>query len=138
MGNINALRDWGHAKEYVEMQWRMLQQDEAEDYVIATGRMTTVREFIELTAIKLNWGGIKWEGEGLNEIGKRIDNNQIVIRISPKFYRPAEVENLLGDASKAHLKLGWKPNIKLEELVSEMVESDMKLAHIELKKINNS
>ena len=139
MGNINSLRDWGHAKEYVEMQWRMLQQKEAEDYVIATGRMTSVREFIELAAIELNWGGINWEGEGMDEIGKRKDNNKTVIRINPKFYRPAEVENLLGDASKAHIKLGWKPNIKLEELVSEMIESDIKLANIELKnKILNS
>ncbi len=127
LGNINALRDWGHAKEYVEMQWRMLQQEKPDDFVIATGKMTSVRDFIEICALKLNWSGISWEGEGIKEVGRRKDNNKIVIRISQKYYRPAEVENLLGDPSKAHLKLGWKPIIKLEELISEMIESDIKI-----------
>ena len=126
LGNINALRDWGHAKEYVEMQWRMLQQEKPDDFVISTGKMTSVREFIEICALKLNWSGINWEGEGINEVGRRKDNKKIVIRISEKYYRPSEVENLLGDASKAHLKLGWKPIIKLEELISEMIDSDIK------------
>ncbi len=126
MGNIDSLRDWGHAKDYVEMQWRMLQQDEPEDYVIATGHQTSVRKFIELSAIELGWGGIHWEGEGLNEIGKRKDNNQIVITVSPEFFRPAEVDSLLGLPEKAHTKLGWKPTTSLEELVNEMIREDLK------------
>ena len=128
LGNLDAFRDWGHAKDYVEMQWRMLQQDKPEDYVIATGQMTSVRKFIEIASEKLNWGGIKWEGTGESEIGRRRDNNEIVIKIDPKFYRPAEVEQLLGNASKAHTKLGWEPKISLEELIYEMIESDKKLA----------
>ena len=132
MGNINSLRDWGHASEYVEMQWRMLQQNEPKDFVIATGKTTSIKEFIELSAIKLNWGGIIWEGKGIDEIGKRKDNKQIVIKIDSKFYRPAEVNNLLGDPRKAHLELGWQPKIGLEELVSEMIDHDMNLANKEL------
>ena len=128
LGNINALRDWGHAKEYVEMQWRMLQQEQPEDFVIATGKMNSVRSFIEIAAEILGWGGISWEGEGVNEIGRRKDNKKVVIRINPKFYRPAEVENLLGDPSKAHEKLGWKPIITFEQLILEMIESDLKIA----------
>ena len=128
MGNINSLRDWGHAKDYVEMQWRMLQQEKPEDYVIASGQMTSVRKFIEISAKELNWGGIDWEGEGVNEIGKRKDNGKIVIRISPKFYRPAEVETLLGDATKAHKQLGWKPTKNIKDLINEMIESDLKIA----------
>ena len=137
MGNINSLRDWGHASEYVEMQWRMLQQNEPRDFVIATGKTTSVKEFIELSAIKLNWGGIIWEGKGINEIGRRKDNKKIVIRIDSKFYRPSEVNNLLGDPSKAHLELDWKPKIGLEELVSEMIDHDMKLANKELSTTKN-
>ena len=128
MGNINSLRDWGHAKDYVEMQWRMLQQEKPEDYVIASGQMTSVRKFIEISAKELNWGGIDWEGEGVNEIGKRKDNGKIVIRISPKFYRPAEVETLLGDATKAYKELGWKPTKNIKDLINEMIESDLKIA----------
>ena len=128
MGNINSLRDWGHAKDYVEMQWRMLQQEKPEDYVIATGQMTSVRKFIEISAKELNWGGIDWEGEGINEIGKRRDNGKIVIRISPEFFRPAEVETLLGNAQKAKNQLGWEPTTSLEQLVKEMIENDIKLA----------
>ena len=105
MGNLDAKRDWGHAKDYVEMQWLMLQQDEPEDFVIATGRMETVRKFIEIS-IKLNWQddknqpGIIWE-EGINEVGKRADTKEIVIRIDPKYFRPTEVDQLLGDSTKA-------------------------------------
>ncbi len=128
MGNINALRDWGHAKDYVEMQWRMLQQEKPEDYVIASGQMTSVRNFIEMSARELNWGGIDWNGEGINEIGKRKDNGKIVIRISPDFFRPAEVETLLGNAEKAREQLGWEPTTTLEQLVKEMIKQDMKLA----------
>ncbi len=128
MGNLDSLRDWGHAKDYVEMQWRMLQQEKAEDYVIATGRMTSVRKFIEMCAEELKWGGISWEGDGLNEIGRRKDTGKLVIKINPKFFRPAEVENLLGDASKAKKKIGWEPTKTLKELIAEMIEYDLKIA----------
>ncbi|MBW3050279.1 GDP-mannose 4,6-dehydratase [Prochlorococcus marinus XMU1403] len=131
MGNIDSLRDWGHAKDYVEMQWRMLQQEKPEDFVISTGQTTSVREFIELSAKALNWEGIDWEGEGLNEVGRRKDNGKVVIKINPKFYRPAEVEFLLGDSSKAHSLLGWKPIIKIEKLIEEMIENDKKIANKE-------
>ena len=134
MGNIDAKRDWGHAKDYVEMQWLMLQQDEPEDFVIATGRTETVRRFIEISALKLGWNsdqdgpGIRWEGEGINEIGIRTDNNQVVVRIDPRYFRPAEVEQLLGDSRKAFKKLGWKPKTSLEELIEEMILEDKKSA----------
>tara|TARA_Y100001968_G_scaffold300640_1_gene312221 strand:- start:25241 stop:26305 length:1065 start_codon:yes stop_codon:yes gene_type:complete len=134
MGNINATRDWGHAKDYVEMQWRMLQQEKPEDYVIATGKNSSVREFIELAAVELNWGGIEWEGKGIKEIGKRKDNNQIVIRIDERFFRPSEVEYLLGDAAKAHKQLRWKPKTSLQQLVAEMIEVDLKNAKHEKDK----
>ena len=124
MGNIDSLRDWGHAKDYVEMQWQMLQQDKPEDFVIATGRQSTVRSFIELSAKILGWGGIDWEGSGVNEIGKRKDNGDIVIKINPKYFRPAEVNSLLGNPQKAQDKLGWKPTTSLEELAREMIEYD--------------
>ena len=128
LGNIDSLRDWGHARDYVEMQWRMLQQEKPEDYVIATGIQTSVRRFIEISAEKLGWGGINWEGKNTQEIGRRMDNGNIVIKIDPKFYRPAEVESLLGDATKAHSKLGWKPTSSLDSLISEMLENDLKIA----------
>ena len=133
MGNIDSLRDWGHAKDYVEMQWRMLQQKEPEDYVIATGQTSSVREFIEKSSICLGWGGIEWEGENEQERGRRKDNGEVVISISPEFYRPAEVEKLIGDATKAHTKLGWKPSTNLEELIAEMINADKLLAEKELK-----
>ncbi len=130
LGNLDAKRDWGHAKDYVEMQWLMLQQKYPEDFVISTGRMETVRKFIEISAKKLNWAtqeypnGIIWEGRGINEIGKRADTMDTVIRINERYFRPTEVEELLGDSTKAYEKLGWKPQITLEELVSEMIEND--------------
>jgi len=129
MGNLDARRDWGHARDYVEMQWRMLQQDQPEDFVIATGRQETVRRFIELSALQLGWcssGGIaiSWEGEGLDEIGRRADTGDVVVRIDPRYFRPAEVETLLGDPGLAHARLGWAPTTTLEELVQEMVEAD--------------
>jgi len=131
LGNIDSRRDWGHAKDYVEMQWLMLQQDEPDDFVIATGRMETVRKFCELTAREIGWGtdscpnGIIWEGEGIDEIGRRADNKEIVIRIDPKYYRPTEVDELIGDASKARKLLNWEPKISLEEIISEMVKEDL-------------
>ena len=113
------------------MQWLMLQQDKPDDFVIATGRMETVRKFCELTAREIGWGtdscpnGIIWEGEGIDEIGRRADNKEIVIRIDPKYYRPTEVEELIGDASKARKLLNWEPKISLEEIISEMVKEDL-------------
>ena len=132
MGNLNSLRDWGHAKDYVEMQWMMLQQEKPIDFVIATGRQESVRKFIELTAEELNWGSIIWEGNGLDEIGRREDTNEIVIRIDQKYFRPTEVSTLLGDPKLAKNKLGWVPKTTLEELVSEMVKVDKEEAQKEL------
>jgi len=137
MGNLDSLRDWGHARDYVEMQWRMLQQDTPEDFVISTGRQESVRRFIELTAAQLNWNtvigdsAIHWDGEGLEEVGRRADNGKVVVRIDPRYFRPAEVETLMGDATKAREKLNWTPSCSLEELVSEMVEHDREEARKE-------
>lgn len=130
MGNLDSLRDWGHARDYVEMQWRMLQQDSPEDYVIATGRQESVRRFIELAACELGWGqkpnesALLWEGEGVEELGRRRDNGAVVVRIDPRYFRPAEVETLLGDPTKAREKLGWTPATTLEQLVAEMIHHD--------------
>ena len=138
IGNLDAKRDWGHAKDYVYMQWLMLQQDKPDDFVIATGRTETVRRFIELTSLKLGWNsnktnsGIYWEGKGIKEVGRRKDNNEIVIRIDPRYFRPTEVDLLLGDPSKALKKLGWSPKKSLEELIEEMVEFDKQEALKEL------
>ena len=128
MGNLDSLRDWGHARDYVEMQWLMLQQEQPEDFVIATGRQESVRRFIELTAQELGWGGIEWTGKGLQETGKRADTSEVVVRIDPRYFRPAEVETLLGDPTKAREKLGWTPTTTLEELVHEMVAADVEEA----------
>jgi GDPmannose 4,6-dehydratase len=130
MGNLDSLRDWGHARDYVEMQWSMLQQDTPEDFVIATGRQESVRRFIELAAAELGWAGatggpaMLWQGEGLQETGRRADTGAIVVRIDPRYFRPAEVQTLLGDPTKAREKLGWTPTTTLEELVIEMVAAD--------------
>ena len=125
VGNLNAFRDWGHARDYVEMQWRMLQQKgPPEDFVIATGRQESVRRFIELAALELGWGAIQWSGVGLEETGRRGDTEEVVVRIDPRYFRPAEVEILLGDPTKAREKLGWSPITTLEELVAEMVTAD--------------
>lgn len=122
MGNINSLRDWGHARDYVRMMWLMLQEDQPDDYVIATGEQHSVRKFIEIVSEKLDMP-ISWEGEGVDEKGVTADGRTI-IEIDPKYYRPTEVETLLGDASKAAKKLNWVPQISFEELVTEMVEAD--------------
>ena len=134
LGNLDAKRDWGHAKDYVEMQWLMLQQKETEDYVISTGRMESVRTFIEIAARKLGWfnpslkKSIIWEGKGVNEIGKRADTKEIIIRIDQRYFRPTEVDQLLGESRKAREKLNWIPKISLEELISEMIDNDLKEA----------
>ena len=124
MGNLDSLRDWGHARDYVTMQWLMLQQEQPEDFVIATGRQESVRRFIELSAQQLGWGPMQWEGEGTAEVGRRGDTGAVVVRIDPRYFRPAEVDTLLGDPSKAREKLGWTPTTTLEELVAEMVAAD--------------
>jgi GDPmannose 4,6-dehydratase len=131
MGNLDSLRDWGHARDYVEMQWRMLQQEQPEDFVIATGRQESVRRFIELAATELGWGSIEWSGEGIHETGRRVDTGSIVVRIDPRYFRPAEVETLLGDPTRAREKLGWTPTTTLEELVAEMVGHDREEARKE-------
>jgi GDPmannose 4,6-dehydratase len=122
MGNIDALRDWGHAKDYVCMQWLMLQQDKAEDFVIATGKQYSVRQFIEWTASELGMQ-IRWEGNGVQEIGYW--ESKPVVRIDPRYFRPAEVETLLGDPSKAKNKLGWTPEVTAQEMCAEMVRADL-------------
>ena len=132
MGNIDALRDWGHAKDYVRMQWLMLQQDKPEDFVIATGVQYSVRQFIEKTAAALGMQ-IRWEGAGVNEVGYW--DQKAVIRIDPRYFRPTEVETLLGDPTKAKEKLGWVPEITLDQMVDEMVVTDLAVArkHVLLK-----
>ena len=130
VGNLDAKRDWGHAKDYVEMQWLMLQQEIPEDFVIATGRNETVRKFIEISSQKIGWNKgtnkppIIWEGKGINEIGKRPDNNEVVIKVDKRYFRPTEVDQLLGNPNKAYEKLNWSPKTNLEELIEEMIEFD--------------
>jgi GDPmannose 4,6-dehydratase len=124
LGNLNSLRDWGHAKDYVEAQWLMLQQEKPEDYVIASGKQYSVRDFINLSCKFLDLK-IAWKGNGLNEIG--LIEGKDVIKIDPRYFRPTEVETLLGDPSKAKSKLNWSPKISFEQLVKEMIENDYEL-----------
>jgi GDPmannose 4,6-dehydratase len=136
LGNMSALRDWGHARDYVEMQWLMLQQEKPEDFVIATGRQISVRSFVEIAAAELGIG-LRWEGEGREEVGIVADLSQlktqnsklkagdVIVNVDPRYYRPTEVETLLGDPTKAKEKLGWVPKITVEELAREMVLSDL-------------
>ena len=140
LGNLDALRDWGHAKDYVEAQWLMLQQDEPEDFVIATGKQYSVRQMVETAAQELGIS-LRWQGEGQSEVGviDRVEAGhgsrdgaltpgQVVVRIDPRYFRPAEVETLLGDPTKAKQKLGWEPKVTFKELVIEMVRSDLDAA----------
>ena len=137
MGNLDALRDWGHAKDYVRMQWMMLQQEVAEDFVIATGKQYSVREFIQWSAAELGIS-LDFQGEGLNEVGvvaavagndaPAVKPGDVVVRVDPRYFRPAEVETLLGDPSKAKQKLGWVPEITAQEMCAEMVAEDLKAA----------
>jgi GDPmannose 4,6-dehydratase len=138
MGNIDALRDWGHAKDYVRMQWLMLQQDHPEDFVIATGMQFSVRQFIEMAAKQVGFS-ITWKGQGVDEVGivdeilhpsseekcPALLPGMVIMKIDPRYFRPTEVETLLGDPTKAKEKLGWSPEISLPEMVAEMVESDL-------------
>lgn len=127
LGNIDAKRDWGYAKDYVECMWLILQADEPEDYVIATGEMHTVREFVDL-AFKHVGITLRWEGSGVDEKGIDVETGNVLVEVDPKYFRPSEVEQLLGDPNKARTKLGWNPtSTSFEELVEIMVKSDMKL-----------
>ena len=127
MGNIDAKRDWGHARDYVEMMWMMLQQEKPDDYVVATGETTAVRTFIEL-AFDVVGITVRWKGKGVDEVGYDAkDPERVLVRIDPKYFRPTEVELLIGDPTKAKQKLGWTPKVKMEELCREMVEADIKL-----------
>jgi GDPmannose 4,6-dehydratase len=141
LGNLNAKRDWGHARDYIEMQWLMLQQQKPDDYVIATGRQHSVREFVELAAGNLGIS-LRWEGEGVHETGivsgfevkgekekaKGPKMGDVIVRVDPRYFRPTEVESLLGDPSKAKRELGWEPKISFAELVKEMVLADLEVA----------
>ena len=119
LGNLNAKRDWGHAKDYVEAMWLMLQQDKPKDYVIATGEQYSVREFVERCAPKFGFD-IEWQGEGLDEVGIDTTTGKTIVRVDPKYFRPAEVESLLGDSTLAREELGWKPKYTFDKLVEEM------------------
>jgi len=127
IGNLDAKRDWGHAADYVEMQWLMLQQEEPDDFVIATGKQHSVKDVIETSARQLGIS-IRWEGNGVEEKGVNEENNKTIVAVDPGYFRPTEVDNLLGDASKAREKLGWEPRISFKQLISEMVTEDMKEA----------
>ncbi|MDB5825233.1 MAG: GDP-mannose 4,6-dehydratase [Herminiimonas sp.] len=132
LGNLDSMRDWGHARDYVEMQWLMLQQEQPEDFVIATGIQYSVRDFVNAAAKELGMQ-VRWEGRGLAETGIVVDPGplkgaragQVIVSVDPRYFRPTEVDTLLGDATKAHTKLGWKPRTTFDELVKEMVASDL-------------
>ena len=124
LGNLNARRDWGHARDYVRAQWLMLQQREPEDFVIATGQQYSVREFVERAAAELEFQ-IDWRGKGREEVGVDRATGRTLVRIDPRYFRPAEVDSLLGDASKARARLGWRPEVSFEDLVKEMVATDL-------------
>ena len=132
LGNMDAKRDWGHSKDYVRAMWLMLQQEEADDYVIATNETRTVREFVE-TAFAQAGIEIAWEGSGVDEIGKDKATGKVLVKVNPKFFRPAEVELLIGDPEKAETTLGWKREIAFPELVERMVKNDMALVEEEIK-----
>jgi len=127
LGNLDARRDWGHARDYIEAQWLVLQADAPEDFVIATGQQYSVREFVTRAAARLGFQ-VEWRGKGVDEMGVDAASGKTIVRIDPRYFRPTEVETLLGDASKARVKLGWTPRVGFEELVAEMVDSDLKIA----------
>lgn len=132
LGNMNAKRDWGHSKDYVKAMWLMLQQEEADDYVIATNETRTVREFVEI-AFKHAGIDVAWEGEGVDEIGRDKATGKVVVKVNPQFFRPAEVELLIGNPEKAEKTLGWVREISFAELVERMVKNDMELVAREIK-----
>ena len=131
LGNLNALRDWGHAKDYVRMQWMMMQQDKPDDFCIATGVQYSVREFVNFAWGYLN-KTIRWEGEGVNEKGYDSDSGKLIVAVDERYFRPTEVETLLGDPTKAKTILGWTPKITLNEMIDEMMESDINIAKRDL------
>jgi len=137
LGNMDAKRDWGYAKEYVEGMWRMLQQEEADDFVLATGKTYTVREFVERAAKHVNFD-IVWEGEGIEEKGYDRNTGKLVVEVDPKYFRPAEVELLVGDATKAKEKLGWEAKVDLDELVEIMMKHDIIQAKNKVLYVQNS
>jgi GDPmannose 4,6-dehydratase len=124
LGNLDSRRDWGHARDYVRAQWLMLQQEEPEDFVIATGKQFSVRDFVAAAGSSLDMK-IEWRGEGVDEIGVDTVSGRTLVRVDPRYFRPTEVETLLGDATKARQKLGWSPEVGFAELVSEMVKEDL-------------
>jgi len=126
LGNLDSMRDWGHAKDYVEGMWLMLQQEKPDDFVLATGHMHSVREFV-LASFKYVGIDIVWEGSGDTEVGKEKDTGKVRVKVNPKFYRPTEVEQLLGDPTKAKTELGWTPKVAFEDLVKDMMDSDIAL-----------
>jgi GDPmannose 4,6-dehydratase len=127
LGNLDSLRDWGHAKDYVEMQWLMLQQDKPDDFCIATGLQYSVRDFVSFS-----WGffgkKIRWEGTGVNEKGYDEESGDLIVAVDSRYFRPTEVETLLGDPAKAKEKLGWEPRITIKEMIHEMMENDINIA----------
>jgi GDPmannose 4,6-dehydratase len=127
LGNLDSLRDWGHAKDFVRAQWLMLQQAEAEDFVIATGEQHSVREFVTSAALHLGIE-VEWQGRGIDERGLNRQSGEVIVRVDSRYFRPTEVDTLLGDATKARTKLGWKPELSFETLVQEMVAEDLQLA----------
>eukprot|EP00088_Acartia_fossae_P038747 TRINITY_DN4021_c0_g1_i11.p1 TRINITY_DN4021_c0_g1~~TRINITY_DN4021_c0_g1_i11.p1 ORF type:complete len:360 (-),score=62.77 TRINITY_DN4021_c0_g1_i11:537-1616(-) len=126
LGNLDSMRDWGHAKDYVEGMWLMLQQDKPDDFVLATGHMHSVREFV-VASFKYVGINIQWEGSGDSEVGKDVESGVVRVRVNPKFFRPTEVEQLLGDPTKAKAQLGWAPKVDFDALVKDMMDSDIKL-----------
>jgi GDPmannose 4,6-dehydratase len=127
MGNLDAKRDWGHARDYVQGMWMMLQQDEPGDYVLATGEMHSVREFVE-EAFAVVGRRIQWRGKGIDEVGVDDTDGEVLIEVDKRYFRPTEVDTLIGDASKARQQLGWRPQVSFKELVADMVQSDLNLA----------
>jgi GDPmannose 4,6-dehydratase len=127
LGNLDARRDWGHARDYVRAQWLMLQQPEPDDFVIATGMQFSVRHFVELAGGCLGMK-IEWRGSGIDEHGIDANTGRVIVRVDPRYFRPTEVETLLGDASKARSKLGWQPEVTFEQLVADMVSADKQIA----------
>jgi GDPmannose 4,6-dehydratase len=127
LGNLDSLRDWGHARDYVRAQWLMLQQDSAEDFVIATGKQYSVRNFVESAGSRLGMK-IEWQGKGVEEVGIDTVSKRTIVHVDPRYFRPTEVETLLGDPTKAKQKLGWSAEVSFSKLVEEMVDSDLDLA----------
>jgi GDPmannose 4,6-dehydratase len=127
LGNLDSLRDWGHAQDYVRAQWMILQQEQPDDYVIATGEQHSVREFVAAAGAELGMR-IEWRSSGVDEQGVDAKSGRVVVRVDPRYFRPTEVETLLGDSTKARTRLGWKPELSFHDLVREMVASDLEIA----------